>query len=847
MANNLAENLDENQTDNTEGQDKASKDPFEGTKKSKLTSSEIAAIQSHDTSISQIANERNRKAHQAKTELGKLASSSKDRAQIISMKEYREFSKRIQETESAEKMQGILDEIKELPEKRAKEKEDEERQTETLEKDDPRLAELKEEFDTICDENVQYIGTKQIDGFKKWFEEETGKKPQIKHLKDVIKRLKGENSSDSGGLAPRKEEYGKLQTLCKKYGLDAPTDSKYIEEEGLSERKEYRRNAQEIENHLMKVKETGFYSKEIIQDTMQQALTADSPSKQRELKSQLDRISRIESESFTHLDSKTTVGGITIRKMSQKGKDFLINYYKTIGIDEREENVRNWPKFIEAEAKLAEDLLEIYEDHPEGFRLAMGSFEHLTFEEKEKALKEHERLVKETSDKEELEKKLTIKAAHGAIDEAARNNILAKGKDKTQGKYKEFFEEEENFKNKKTGEEGDLEEMKKAYELLISKTPNEEYKNLAAYEKRRDQYSKDLKKWGEYDDELEDDEIAKMKEEFDKSGWQDREDLQKELTEKVETAKKKHYKAKRMTKGVELEKTGKKKNKKEKGEEDEDNEEGPKSAKEAIKAANKLLMGEEGAEALKTLLEYNEKDPDDPKILFWIEKTAEYIRSFGSGKKKMDESFEDEVEDEIEDAMKEEPIKKFIEEEQVETLSLEGTEESERLHESKKSAKERAKDESLSRVDTTSLEGELTEDFYKNSDKEFILDEEGSGEEMTEIQFDNKEYTREEVDELKSEVFHKQDRLREKRGLVDTVLKDKDGKVITTKEAKAIEQKDVEDLEDEILESAEENMSTKKGASEGAEIFDLTQKIAAKRKTKEMVDKRLHEKLESEY
>ncbi len=844
----MATNLSENQTDNLSAEEQNPEDRFEDIKKSKLTPSEIASVQDGRLSIRDIVNERNRKAQQAKNELGKLASSSKDRNQVISLKEYKDYSERIRETESAEKMQGILDEIKELPEKRAKEMEDNASQNEMLEKDDPRLEELKEEFDEICDDNVKYIGAKQLDGFKKWFQKEADKKPQIKHLKDVIKRLKGDGSTDSGGLHPRMEEYANLQKLFKKYGLDKPEDSKYIEEEGLSERREYRKNAQGIEEQLMKGKEKGFYSKEVIEDTMQKVLTADSPEKQKEIQKTLDKVSRLESEGFTHLNSHITVGGITIRKMSQKGKDFLINYYKTVAVDQREENVKNWPKFIEAEAKLAEDLLDIYEGNKEGFRLAMGSFQFLTFEEKEEALKDHKRLVKETGDKEKLEKKLTIKAAHGAIDEAARNNVIAKGTDKTQGKYKEFFEEDENFKNKKTGEEGDLDEMKKAYELLISPTPNEKYKNLAAYEKRRDKYVKDIKSLEEFDDELTEEDKSEMQEEFDESGWSDREDLQEDLNKRIEKAKEKKAKMRQLTKGLDIEKTGKKK--KEKSEKDE---EGPKSPEEAVKAAKKLLMDDEALDALDILVQFLKKDKEknpesegDPKVKFWLETAAKHVKELGSGKGKIDQSLEAEIEDEAQKAMREEPIKKFVQEEQIETLSLEGAEESERLHGNKKSAKERAEDESLARTGTVSLEAELTQDFYENSDEEFILNKEGTGEELTEIQFDDIEYKQEEVDELKREVFHKQDRLREKRGLVDTVLKDKDGKVITAKEAERLQQKDVDELEEDVVDKVEENMATKKGLSEGTEVFNLTEKIAAKRKTKEMIDKRLHERLKSE-
>lgn len=838
MENNLTENQTENPgTEVKNAPEQENLELFEGTNRSKLTPSEITAVQNKEIEIRDIVNERNRKAHQAKNELDKLKPSSKDKKQLISKEEFDQYSDKIRETESAEKMDKILNEIKDLQKR------------ETLEKDDPRIDKLKEDVDKICESNVHLIGTKQLDEFKKWFEEEVDKKPQIKHLEDAIKRLKGEDSTDPKGLYPRREEYKNLQKLFEKYGLKEPTDSKYIEEEGLSERRAYRKNAEDIENQLMKGKEKGFYSQEVIKDTMRQALTAESPDEQKELKLQLNKVARLESESFTHLDSHITVGGITIRKMSQKGKDFLLNYYKTIAIDEREENVRKWPQFIEAEAQLAEDLLEIYEGNKEGFRLAMGSFQYLTFEEKEKALKEHEHLVKETADKEELDKKLTIMAAHGAIDEAARNNIIAKGEDRTQGKYKEFFEEEKNFKNKKTGEEGDLGEMKKAYELLISRTPNKKYKNLAAYEQQRKEYEKTVKDLGEYDDELDEKDLSEIQEKFDESGWTDREDLQEEFQEKVKTAKAKYDKMKRITNVTDLREYKKNKKSKEK------DEEGPETSSATIKAANELLMDDSPLDALDILNQFlkdqKEKNPDakdDPKVTFWLLKTAEYIREFGSGKKKAaNTDLEHELEDEIEKAMKDEELKKDIEIEGFESKSIKGAEESERLHDNKKSAKERAEDESMSRVDETSLEGELTKDFYENSDEEFILDKEGTGEELTEIQFDDIEYKEEEVQELKKEIYHKQDRLREHRGLVDTVLKNKGGKVIKAAEAKKIHKEgDVADLEEALEEKVEENIAVKEGAEEGAEVFDLTQRIAAKRKTKEMLDKRLHEKLKSE-
>ena len=116
---------------------------------------------------------------------------------------------------------------------------------------------------------------------------------------------------------------------------------------------------------------------------MKENLMAKNPEEIQRNLLQAKNIAKQEAEAFVHLDSRTTVNGITIRKMSEKSKRHILTDYKEYDIQTRTESVIHWERLVENEADLARDLAEIYGDNKEGFASAMGSFEELDFIEKQ--------------------------------------------------------------------------------------------------------------------------------------------------------------------------------------------------------------------------------------------------------------------------------------------------------------------------------------------------------------------------------------------------------------------------------------------------------------------------------
>ncbi len=110
---------------------------------------------------------------------------------------------------------------------------------EKLDENDSRLTTLREQFNKICDDNADLIGTKEVPGYKKWFEQELKKNPTVAFAKKTTEKLEGKNIYDKNGLAPRREIYAELTGIFKKYKLGTPQKSEHIKREGLSERKSF--------------------------------------------------------------------------------------------------------------------------------------------------------------------------------------------------------------------------------------------------------------------------------------------------------------------------------------------------------------------------------------------------------------------------------------------------------------------------------------------------------------------------------------------------------------------------------------------------------------------------------
>ena len=794
--------------------------PDESFNKAKLTGNELNRLEKGQTSISKIKAERDNAAKAAEAELKGLVTSTAEEGNVIDLKEYKEYRKEIDETESAEKMEDLLEKIKDLPKEKAKQRQQEKEDSVELDPEDPKLLKLQREFDTTCLKNAKYIGENQLPGFIAWFRQERKSTPTVKHLKGLIRRLEGEEVNDKGGLAPRRKEYRNLEKIFQKYKAGKPEDSDWIKKEGLSERQDYRKTAEDMETHLGRLKDTKLYSQEFIAKTMKEMLTSKTPEVQSKLLLNAKNIARKETESFTHLDAEITINGVTMRKMSEKSKDKLLDYYKDASFEERKQS--DFKKLAEYEAQLAEDLSEIYEDDKEGFKLAIGSFSTMDFMEKQKAVVDHKKAVEKSNSKEELHKELTIKAAHAKIDEAARKKIVSS---ETQKKYKEWFKDEKQHKDPKTGKPGDLETMKKHYKLLTSNTPDGKARNLSAYRVKRERFQKELKELQDINPKLNKSDLNAWQDKYDKQSWTDRKKTYKEMKKEVEKDKKEQAKIRAQEEKVDIQEEDKEKAR-----------EGDLDKGETIKSVIELMHDSQAAEAMKLLLLFNEQEPDDPKIMFWVETVGKYMKEFGSGKK-LEESTEKQIDDEIERlASEDQSIKDDLEQANLETLNINAVRMSEERHSRKISAQDRASKESLARAEDGSMEKDLIEDFYEQTDDQHILNEDETGEEIGEIRFDGVDMTKEERSALKTKTRGKQGKIFNKEGFTHESLLDKTGRQISSEEAESTQAKgSLEKLEDNIANKALKKVDTKTKGKD-AEVFNLQARIAAKRKAKDKVD-----------
>ena len=568
---------------------------------------------------------------------------------------------------------------------------------------------------------------------------------------------------------------------------------------------------------------------------MKENLKAKNPGELKTRLTQAKNTARKESEGFTHLDSTMTIQGITMRKMSEASKEKYLKYYKNTNFKERQELVSDWKDLVENEAELAHELEKICKDNPEGLKLAIGSFEELDFVAKKKSLKQHEKLVEKSKGKEELEKNLTIKAAHAKIDAAARKNTIAPGSDKTQGRYKKFFENPDNFKNPKTKKPGDLGALKKAYETLVSGSPNTKYKNLSAYEQRRKEYQKNLKKLSEINPSIGKDELKKWQQRYDKEGWTKRTKIgEQDLPKEIEKQKQEHLK--------------KLKEEKEIGITDSEKREAKERSPDRIKlelsineylAENTKESINEGRKALRLYLVANPDEENDTVLMYLEEQLAKAAREFGSQKVK-EKSQEKMAEKEVEKALSQDEIlKRQLEDEQIKHLNIHGAEISEQRHNKTISAQERAKKESIARTKAGTVEDELTRDAYEQMGDQHILNKEGTGEKIDDVMFmDGVSLQKDSRDQIKHHTYQQQSKLDTKEGFTHVKLKDKSGREISAEEAEALQEKDFEKIEDTLVDKAQDKVEKK-----GAKIFDLNAQIAAKRKAKELVDAKKHEKL----
>lgn len=805
-----------------------------------LSAAEFEDVKNGRRSIDDIAAEREDYKKEAEVKLKELATATPNRPNVIDLAEYKTELKKLEDTNSPDKIQEIIDRLEKLPEERAKQKADEEKERKL---DDPALVEHTEKIygsdrhptkgELNEAETIKCIGTKQQQPFISYFKSEIASNPTIKNAKALLKKLHEHHN----GLKPRREFFEHtLAPTLKKYELTLD-EAPYLEAEGLSERQDVIKKFKDAEKQIDGLKQAGLYSFKAKKQIMKEMLKADNPTKIAEMHRDILDVTKQEAKSYTDQNNsvlsntKVIVNGVTVQAMSQKSIELFLTDYQQYDMKTRKDTIPNWKKIAENEGKLIKDLGEVYKEDPEGFKEAVKVFALLSYQEKETALKEHKNLVT-NNDKETVRESNKITAeALSEIESARSNKVLG---NKTAKEFRAWVNDNKNYKDEKTGKL-DLEKQRELVDKMKDKQPIFESKNrnIAAYKWVKEQKFEPLLKKVKTDNpDLAGEELKDFQEEYNEGTFSERKETYLKLKKRAAELDKEREenKDREETLGIKKEDKEKMKNQNQKRTLVID------SAREAI--TNK--EEQEITSALRSIYFYLaftdtaiEKDPE----LKALRDELEAIQKNISSGEKAEQTFEEEIETEMESvAINDTTISEDLEEAQIKHLNIELAKQSEYQHDREKDAQKRGMKESLDRTEEGSIEEELTEDFYaKAQDKKHVLDEEGYGEEVLAVEFDDQGMDDQDLNKLKSRTHKQQDQIDYQQGAENIVLVDDSDRLINSSEAEAFEEANTnKELKERLAEKAEEQMENRN--TTGAKVFDLQSRIAARRKAEDIAE-----------
>ncbi len=367
--------------------------------------------------------------------------------------------------------------------------------------EDPKLLAIEEKFNKMVDDNADLIGTGNIASFKAWFAQERRNTPSIFHLKNNLDKFEGEKAgTDSAdGLAPRRELFRSLTNLYKRQGVSTPLESKYIEKEGRSERKEWLNKSLEIEGLLKGMENLGLYSKKARTEIIQKLLKSSSLSEFQQNYEMIKSISAMEQSEYVSdqnnllKNTEVTAFGQKYQAMSDLSIKLYLDYYRDAGLDERSTMILSWQKLANNEKALFEELAKAYEEKGDkaGFEKAAKTFEKLDFMAKKDAIKKHISTL-DNLEQSESQKLLEIQNnAFGAIEESKNKGHLC---NKTARKFKEIFADTDRYKSKENGKV-EVKKVEDLYKILVSPKAetSKEKRNLKAYENLNTKFQEKVK------------------------------------------------------------------------------------------------------------------------------------------------------------------------------------------------------------------------------------------------------------------------------------------------------------------------------------------------------------------
>ncbi len=842
MESNLAENLDHADDEGNKPDKNPDLKLVKPGDEEDLTESEYKELKYGKITRTDLALKRKQARKAAEDELN-----SQLRRDQIQDEHYQEYLQKLDNTTSPQKTKELHEEIRNLPktieENKKKEAEQKKEDGKELDPSDKKLLTLEKAFVDDIEKNRKYLGEIDAPEWIKWAKDQRLQNPTVAHMKTVHENFM-EGKSDNN-LGPRKKVYQDLEDLFKKYGKSVnPQNSTFVKKEGLKGRREFLKNAKEMEKHIDQYKHLNLYPPEIKKEAMEKMLDADTPLRQKEMQQKLENLTRDEMKALSSLDNTVTINGVTTRMMSKKSKKELLEYHRSLSVDhEHRQNPSNkWQGYLDAEAELTRELAKVYKEDRSGFKAAIGSFEELGYQEKQKELATHKTLVKNTENKETRETQLIVKAAHAKIETAGNEKTLGP---KSVKLYKAFFDDEKNYHDNNK-EKPDLDKLRKMYDTLTNSTPNPKSRNIAAYAEERTKFSKQLSELEKVNPDIKPAELTTWQSDYDKNGWKRRAIVATSLEKEIKNQAKEQRKRKEQEVKAELTQEEKDTEQKEKVS-NISLDQGLTAVKEHLKFDNP-----QGAEAMKLLLALDEKYKEDEEaqktLKFWFETVGRFIAQFGTGEK-AEKTTEAELEKEVEKITEEETIKDKLEELQEEELATELSEVSFEKHH-KTSTFDRSEITAKQEI-TDEEELTLTEQFLERArgdeSETLTLDKEGKAAKILEVDFDEKaERSTEKKNKTRKKLSKEQQKLEGTRKGSEEVKLKKKGREITHKEAKIETKHEREKLEKKIQEKAEERTARHLGRKKTSDgnVFDLNERIAAARKAKEEVKKKTDERIE---
>ena len=840
---NTAENLSP-ESENSDNQDAAKQNPEKQYMDiNQLTPNDRKRLENGEVNTKQLRAELIQHKAAAEAELRKLTTIQSDTEEgtYLDINDYKNFNQRIKDTKSPEDAKNLVNEIQEYPAKKRKQSK---KDNEKREMDD---SALKPHIDKI--ENLfkrpdvkAWVGSKQVASFREWCMEEIKKAPSIKTAKDILYKL----NNDRNGLKPRQEFYERtLGPKLKKYGISL-SDTPYLEREGLSERKEAFKAIEDAEKKLEGMRNTGLYSFKAKQKMIQDMLKGDGLGVITRLHKQTTDVIRNESTQFTNQNSSifkntmVTVHGVSVRAMSDASVKAFLDDYKEYDLQTRADTVLHWAKIVENEGKLVKDLGDIYEKDPEGFKKALKSFAALPYMQKENALKEHKRMI-DKNDKEIVHESLNIlHKSVVSIDEAKDKGFLS---NRTTNSFKKFVQNTSKYTNSKTGKI-DLKKQQDIYEKMTGKTPiyEKENRNIAAYEAGHKKFSDFLKKFAKDNPDIDKQEIKDWQDEYEEGTFSERKQTYLKLkTEagEIDKERKKDKKTEKKLKVSETDKNEAEKNSPERG-----------KLIEAVKAYIEEKTPESVEKGLTAIYLYfafsKAKITDDPEIKGYRDELEDLESQLGKNHEADDESTEQEMMDEAEDAIGTETN---IDHELDELDYVDGAskliEESERKHGNDTDARKRSKEDVLAHSGDD-IEDDIIESFYDVSDKDVILNEEDTGDNIIRVNFNEKRrMTSNEREEFQDLVFDEQSRDFQSHGGTTKIEIEDNGRTLD----KNSRTESLENRKSSVIDMIADKIMSKRQKTEGIKsnaFSNIAEQAAAKRAAEQKVKDRVESKVKND-